>query len=254
MKHLLSSAIVVAIVLATSSNAHAQTEVTLLAPGSIRAAAETLIPGFEAKTGYKVKATFGSGGGTKQQITRGEAFDVPILQPPYPEVLASGNVVPGSATPVASVSIGVAVRKGAPKPNISTPEAVKQMLLTAKSITFPDPTGAAAGVSANEALKKLGIAEQVQSKIKIAQGGGAGAMALVAKGEVEIGLTFQGDMSDPGIDVVGPLPREISTPTEFVGFVSTKAKDSAAARALLEYLASPAAASFYKAQRMDAVH
>src|SRR6202030_4691491 len=112
-----------------------------------------------------------------QQVTRGEVFDVPIVQPPYPEVLASGNVVASSATPLASVALGVAVRKGAPKPDISTPDAVKRMLLAAKSISYPDAaSGAAAGVSFNETLKKLGIAEEMEPKIKRAQGG-AGAMS-----------------------------------------------------------------------------
>lgn len=107
--------------------AGAQTsEITLIAPGGIRDAVEQLIPGFEARTGHKVKATFGSGLGTKQQVARGEAFDVPIVQEPYPQVLASGNVVTGSATKLASVAVGIAVKKGAPKPDISTPEAVKR--------------------------------------------------------------------------------------------------------------------------------
>src|ERR1019366_9426328 len=129
--------------------------------------------------------------------------------------------------------LGVAVRKGAPKPDISTPEAVKRMLLAAKSVTYPNPAGgAAAGVSFNGTLQKLGIAEQLQPKIKLAQGG-AGAMELVAKGEAEIGLTPLSEMSHPRIDMVGPLPREISPPTALVGFVSTHAKDPAAAKALL---------------------
>jgi molybdate transport system substrate-binding protein len=242
-------------VLAISLGLYAQApvEVTLLAPGSIRAATEAAIPAFEAKTGYKVKATFGSGGGTKQQIARGEQFDVPILQPPYPEVLASGNVVADSATPLASVSIGVAVKKGAPKPDISTPDAVKKMLLAAKSVSYPDATNAAAGISVNETLKQLGIADQLQGKTKFSQGGAA-AMTMVAKGETEIGLTFMGDMSDPGIDVVGALPKEISPPTEFVGFVHARAKDPAAARALLSYLASPEASAAYKTNRMQPAH
>src|SRR5215469_15310749 len=91
----------------TSCAASAQQEITLIAPGGIRAAIEQLIPGFEKKTGYKVKATFGSGLGTKAQVTKGEAFDVPIVQPPYPEVLASGQVLPNSAKPLASVAVGV---------------------------------------------------------------------------------------------------------------------------------------------------
>jgi len=247
MKYLL-----VAIALGSLYNADAQTnELTLIAPGGIRAAVEQLIPGFEHKTGRKVKATFGSGLGTKKQVASGEAFDVPIVQPPFPEVLSSGNVVASSATPLASVAVGVAVRKGAPKPDISTPEAVKRMLLAAKSISYPDPKGgAAAGVSFDETLRKLGIADQVEPKLKRAQGG-AGAMAMAAKGEAEIGLTFVSEMEDPGIDIVGALPREISQPTTLVGFVSTHAKDPAGAKALLEYLSSAEAAPVYKKLHME---
>jgi len=254
LKYLIWSAIV-AIALGNPYSANAQTsEITLIAPGGIRAAVEQLIPGFERKTGHKVKATFGSGLGTKQQVARGEAFDVPIVQPPYPEVLASGNVVAGSATTLASVAVGVAVRKGTPKPDISTPDAARKTLLAAKSIAYPNPAGgAAAGVSFDETLKKLGIAGQVESKLKRAQGG-AGAMAMAAKGEAEIGLTFLSEMGDPGIDVVGPLPAEISTPTTLVGFVSAHAKDPAAAKALLDYLSSPEAAAVYKAQGMKPGH
>src|SRR5579862_1641131 len=242
MKCLLLSAICTLLV-GNLSGAHAQSQITLIAPGGIRGAIEQLIPGFEAKTGYKVKATFGSGGGTRQQVARGEPFDVPIVQPPYQEVLASGNVVVESATPLASVALGVAVRKGAPKPDISTPAAVKRMLLAAKAISYPDGSrGAAAGVSFNETMKQLGIADQLQPKIKLAQGG-AGAMSMVAKGEAEIGLTFLSEMSEPGIDVVGPLPSKISIPTSLVGFVSSHAQDPAAANALLQYLASPEAAA-----------
>jgi molybdate transport system substrate-binding protein len=250
MKHLIPSAIV-ALVLGNSYSARAQSEVTLVAPGGIKAAIEQLIPGFERKTGHKVKATFGSGNGTKQQVTRGEAFDVPIVQPPYPEVLSSGNVVASSATPLASVALGVAVRKGAAKPDISTPDAVKRTLLAAKSVAYPNPAGgAAAGVTFDATLKKLGIAEQMEPKLKRAQGG-AGAMEMAAKGEAEIGLTFLSEMEDPGIDVVGALPRGIAPPTSLVGFVSTHAKDPATAKALLDYLSSPEAAAVYKAQHMQ---
>jgi molybdate transport system substrate-binding protein len=242
---------VVAVALGGLYSAGAQSsEITLIAPGGIRSAVEELIPGFEARTGHKVKATFGSGLGTKKQVASGEAFDVPILQPPYPEVLASGNVVTGSAVTLASVSVGVAVKKGASKPDISTADAVKQVLLSAKSIAYPNPAGgAAAGVSFDETLKKLGIAGQVEAKLKRAQGG-AGAMAMVAKGEAEIGLTFVSEMGDPGVDVVGPLPRGIAPPTTLVAFVSSHAKDPAAAKALIDYLSSPEAQPVYKKQGM----
>lgn len=249
MKSLLSSA-VIALTLCAPSSAIAD-EVTLVAPGGIRAAIEKMIPDFEKKTGHKVKATFGSGGGTKQQVARGEPFDVPIVQPPYPEVIASGHVVANTETPLATVAVAVAVRKGAPKPDVSTPEAVKRMLLAAKSISYPDPAGgAAAGVSFDKTLEKLGIAEQMKPKIKLAQGGAA-AMAMLAKGDVEIGLTFLSEMEDPGVDAVGPLPREISTPTALVGFLSAHAKAPEAARALLKYLSSSDAAKVYKASGMQ---
>ena len=248
MKHLFSSALVF-ITFVSQSSARAD-EITLVAPGGIRAAIEKMIPAFEQKTGHKVKATFGSGLGTKQQVVRGEPFDVPVVQPPYPDVLASGHVVADSATPLATVAVAVAVRKGERKPDISTPDAVKRMLLAAKSIAYPDARGgAAAGVSFEDTLKTLGIADEMQPKIKRAQGG-AGAMTMLAKGEVDIGLTFLSEITDPGVETVGILPREISTPTALVGFLSTHAKSPDAARALLRFLSSPDAVKVYIASGM----
>ena len=253
MKSLIAPS-VIAVFLANSYCARAQDEVTLVGPGGIRAAVEKLIPEFERKTGHKVKATFGSGLGTKQQVARGDAFDVPIVQPPYPEVLASGNVVASSAISLASVAVGMAVRQGAAKPDISTAEAVKRTLLGAKSISFPNPAGgAAAGVSFEETLKKLGIATQLEPKLKRAQGGAA-AMAMVGKGEAEIGFTFVSEMNEPGIDLAGSLPKEICTPTTLVGFVSSHAKNPATAKQLLEFLASPSAAAAYRAEHMQPMH
>src|SRR5262249_31420128 len=170
-----------------------------------------------------------------------------IVQPPYPEVLASGNVVASSETPLAHVAVGVAVRPGTPHPDISTPDAVKKLLLSAKSISYPDPKGgAAAEVSLHETMKKRRISEQMKPKIKLAQGG-AGAMAALAKGEVDIGLTFVSEIiTEPGVEVVGPLPESISTPTRLVGFVGAHAKDQAAAKELLQYLSRPDAAKGYK--------
>ena len=241
----------VALSAACFCNAHAD-EITLIAPGGIRAPIQKMIPDFERKTGHTVKATFGSGNGTKQQVMKGEAFDVPIVQPPLAEVIATGHVIPDTETPLATVAVALAVRKGAPKPDISTPEALKKTLLAAKSVAFPDGArGAAAGVSFDQTLKTLGIYEQMQSKITRAQGG-ARSMEMLAKGEVEIGLTFLSEIHDPNVEVVGILPREISMPTALVGFVSTKAKSPDAAKALLRYLSGPEAAVVYKAMGMQA--
>jgi len=148
------------------------------------------------------------------------------------------------------VPVAVAVRKGAPKPDISTPDAVKRMLLGARAVSFPDGArGAAAGVSFEETLKKLGIAEQMQGKLMRVQGG-ANAMVVLAKGESDIGLTFSSEIHDPGVDIVGPLPLEISTPTALIGFVSAHAKAPEAARALLSYLSSAEVAGIYKSLGM----
>ena len=233
----------------------AQDDIALLGPNIIDAPIKEIIPGFEAKSGHKVKAMFGAVVATKDQIIRGNEVDVALVEVPYDaEVIKSGNVVPDSAKTLASVSIGVAVRKGAPHPDISSADAVRRMLLAAQSISYPDASsGAAAGVAVIEVLKKLGIAEQMQPKTKLAQGG-ARAMALVASGDVEIGMTFLPGMTNPGIDVIGPLPRDLSPPTVVIGFVSAKTKDPAAAKQLLEYLSSPDAAEVYKAQRFQPGH
>lgn len=250
MKYTFSAVAVLALIIGSFCTAHAQTEVALIAPGSSRAAVAPIAMAFEAKTGNKVKATFAMAGPLKQQVLQGDAFDVAVLQPPLNDVLASGNLAASTQTPLAKISVGVAVRKGAPKPDISNAAAVKAMLLAAKSVAYPNPAGgAAAGVSFAETLKKLGIADQVQPKAKLVQGGPAGT-ALVAKGEADVALAFMSEMTDPGIDVVGPLPQDISAPTEYVGFVSAKPKDAAAAKALLDYLASPAAAPMYKEHGM----
>jgi molybdate transport system substrate-binding protein len=259
MKRTFLAAFALALALSASSSAFAQSEVTLIGPGGIRAAVEQMIPAFEKKTGYKVNATFGSGGGTKQQVVLGEMFDVPIVQPPYPDVVASGNVVESTATPLASVGVGVCVKKGAPKPDLSTADAVKKMLLSAKSIAIPDAAlGAAAGVTINKMLKDMGIDDQVEPKITRPRGalpGGAGGgnavSAMVAKGEVEIGMTFYSEINDPGVDKVGMLPKEVSPRTALVGFVSSHAKNPEAAKALLKYLSSPEAAAVYTAVGMD---
>lgn len=250
MKQLLSSAIIALGTL--SATCAGAAEITLIAPGGIRAAITQLIPGYEAKTGNTVKGTFGSGGGTHARVVKGDAFDVPVVQPPYQDVLSSGHVVTASETPLASVWVGLAVRSGAPKPDISTPDAVKRLLLSAKAVSIPNAaTGAAAGVSFNETLQKLGIADEMKPKLRVSQGG-AGAMALLAKGEVDYGFTFVSEIiTEPGVEVVGNLPREISTPTELVAFLSADSKNPDGAKALIAYLSGPEAAAVYKQRGMQ---
>lgn len=249
MKFLISP--IVLAVLTSPGMLLAQREVTLISPGSLEPEMGKLIPKIESKMGVKVNLAIASGGVNKQKVISGTPFDVVILQPPYPDVLASGNIVAASAIPIASVTLGLAVRKGAPKPDISTSEAVKRTLLAAKSIAYPEEAGAASAAAFKRMIEKLGIADQLQPKLKPVPNVG-GAMELVAKGEADMGLTFMSGMDQPGIDVVGAFPKDSSPPTLFVAFVGTHAKDAAVAKSIVDYLASPEALAVYKLRRMEA--
>ena len=250
MKCMLSSA-VAALILCGPSEARAQ-EVTLVAPGGMRCPIDRMTPDFNKKTGHVLKATIGAGGATHQQVVRGAPFDVPVVQPPYQDVIASGNVITGTETPLATVAIVVVVRKGERKPDISTPDAVKRMLLAAKAISYPDGAnglGGAAGVSFDDTQKKLGILDEMKPKVKRVQG--VSLMQLLTRGDIDVAVTFSSEVNDPGVDVVGVLPRAISTPTALVGFISSHAKSPDAAKALLSYLSSSDAAAAYRACAMQ---
>jgi molybdate transport system substrate-binding protein len=179
---------------------------------------------------------------------------VSLLFAPFPEALKTGNIVPRSATVIATLRLALAVKKGAPKPDISTAEAVKLTLLNAKSILSVDPTQGSVGGIALLALDKLGIADQVKPKIKWVRTGEI-VQESVANGEAEIALgPYLSDMRNPGLDVVGALPPEASTPVDITGFLSTSVKDPKAAKALLDYLSSREAASVYEAAKIFPAH
>lgn len=250
MKHLVSLFLAVALVLGLSATVRAQNEITLLAPGPIREPLDKLLAGFQTKTGTRVKVTYAGGVPTRKQVASGKGLDVDLLFAPFQEVLKTGNIVPGSATVVARVRLALAVKKGAPKPDISTPAAVKKTLLDAKSITSVDPEQGSVGGIAQAALDKLGIADQVKTKLKWVATGGV-VQDLVAKGDVEIALgPYLSDMNNPGVDVVGALPPGASTPVDITGFLSNSLKDTKTAKALLAYLRSSEAAPVWKEAKM----
>jgi molybdate transport system substrate-binding protein len=250
LKHLVSLFLAVALVLGLSATVRAQNEITLLAPGPIREPLDKLLAGFQTKTGTRVKVTYAGGVPTRKQVASGKGLDVDLLFAPFQEVLKTGNIVPGSATVVARVRLALAVKKGAPKPDISTPAAVKKTLLDAKSITSVDPEQGSVGGIAQAALDKLGIADQVKTKLKWVATGGV-VQDLVAKGDVEIALgPYLSDMNNPGVDVVGALPPGASTPVDITGFLSNSLKDTKTAKALLAYLRSSEAAPVWKEAKM----
>src|SRR5438876_9510151 len=255
------SILIVTFVLASWLNLHAQqSEITLLAVGPMRAPTQKIVASFEAKTGHKVKVTYGNGAETRRTVAKGQGLDVSLIIAPFPGAIASGAIIPSSATLITSILTAVGVPKGRPKPDISTPAAVKKALLAATRIGYEDPDFTVAGQGPWEALNKLGIADQVATKSQVELGPAAQGISPAAtnnaiktskrleNGVIEIGLLMLSDMlpEKDKYDVVGVLPRTICAPVPVVGFVSTHASDPAAATALLQYLASPEAEVIWK--------
>lgn len=236
----------VALAVGLSSGARAQSEISLLAPNPSKETIDKLVEGFTAKTGTKVKITYGSGVGTRQTVAKGGALDVTLLYAPFDEALKTANVVKSSATVVARLRLAIAVKKGAPKPDISNAAAVKRTLLNAKSIISVDPAQGSVGGAVLLALDKMGIADRMKTKIKWVPGGGE-VQTSVAKGETEIAFgPYLSDIRNPGLDVVGALPPDAATPVDITGFLSTTIKDANGGRALLAYLASAEAAPVWR--------
>ena len=155
----------------------------------------------------------------------------------------------GGRTDVARTGIGIAVRKGAPKPDVSSPEALKRALLAAKSIAHTAPAGG--GVTAAHVMgvfEKLGIAAEVTPKVKLAAGGPNGRVSvLVSSGEAEIGLQQVSElMSNPQVEVIGMLPGQLQQMTTYSAGTTMNARQVEAAQAFIRHLAAPAAMTIYK--------
>ena len=244
---------VLGLILGAAPGARAQTAITLLSPNPIETTINKLVADFEAKSGIKVTITYGTGVSTRKDVAAGKAQDVSLLFSPFPEALRTGNIVPNSATVIARMRLAIAVKRGAPKPDISTPDAVRRMLRNAKSIVSVDPEQGSVGGAVLLTLDKLGITQEIKPKITWVAGGGV-VQDAVAKGEYEIAFgPYLSDMRNPGLDVVGALPPAASTPVDITGFLSTSVKDPKAARALLDYLSSPEVAPVYRSAKMFAV-
>ncbi len=182
----------------------------------------------------------------------GEAFDLAVLTPGAIDSLArKGKFVPGSARNLARVGVGVVVKEGTPKPDISSVGAFKQALLAAKSVAYIDPAaGGSSGIYVAGLLDKLGIAAQVNPKAKLIAGGAVAAH--IARGEAELGIHQISEILPvKGIVLVGPLPAEIQNYTVYAAAIGASAKDPDAANALLRTLTGPGAGEVLKSKGMD---
>src|SRR5882757_8181746 len=188
----------------------------------------------------------------KKRILDGERADVIILTRGMMDDLAKQNkLAPGNIVNVASTPVALAARAGAPKPDISTADAFKQTLLSAKSISYADPAkGGLSGVVASRAIDRLGIAEQMKSKTTLVPG--AQSPDLVAKGEVELGIAQASEIvPNAGAQLVGPLPGELGSMTRFSGGIGAESASANASKALIDFLAGQEAGSHFKAKGFE---
>jgi molybdate transport system substrate-binding protein len=226
-------------------------DIKVLTAGAFKQVVLALVPDFEKTTDHKVTLDNDTVGALVKRIEGGEAFDVAILSPAAIDSLTkAGKIAPG-APALARVGVGVVVKAGAPPPDIATVDAFKQALLAAKSVAYIDPAaGGSSGIYVAGLLDRLGIADAVKPKARLIKGG-AVAEHVVA-GEAEIGIHQISEILPvKGATLVGPLPKDIQNYTVYAAGVAAAARNGDAAKALVAFLAGPAAAPVLQAKGME---
>jgi molybdate transport system substrate-binding protein len=226
-------------------------EIRLLAAGATEEICSELIPAFESATGHKVVASWAGTADIKKRIAAGEVFDAVIVGAVEVDIfIAQGKVVSGSRVDLMKSGVGVAVRAGASKPDIRSAEALRKTLIDARSIAYS--TGPS-GVYVAKLLERMGIAEQVKSKVMTAKTGER-VGTLVARGEAEIGFQQVSELiHDSGIQYLGPLPGDLQSITVYSAGIHSQGGQPAAAKALVDFIVTPAAAAVIKKNGMDPV-
>jgi molybdate transport system substrate-binding protein len=230
------------------SGAGKAAEINVMLTDALGTSFNELAPKFARANGHTIHEVHGPSGGLVRRLNAGEPADVIFINDSgIDDLIRQGKLQPGR-TDLTRTGIGIAVRKGAPKPDVSTPEALKRALLNARSIGYTNPAGG--GLTAAPMIEKFGIATQVASKTRLAAGGPSGRVStLVANGEAEIGMQMVSELlSNPELEVIGMLPPELQLITVYSAGISTNAKEPDAARALVRFLATPEAAAVYKAK------
>jgi molybdate transport system substrate-binding protein len=227
-------------------------EIKVLTAGAFKQVLLALLPDFERTSGHKVTVENDTVGALTKRIEGGEVFDLAVLTPKAVDDLAKeGKFAAGSRANLARVGVGVVVKDGTPKPDISSVAAFKQALLAAKSVAYIDPAaGGSSGIYVAGLLDKLGVAADVKPKAKLIPGGAVAEH--VAKGEAELGIHQISEILPvKGVTLVGPLPAEIQNYTVYAAGIGAHAKESDPAKALLKTLTSPAAAEVLKSKGME---
>ena len=225
-------------------------EIKALITTAMQAAIVELVPPFEKATGHKVTISYDPSGGLANRLRKGEFADLILIASIELDKLIGDKKVK-DRTDVSRTGIGLAVKKGAPHPDVSTPDAVKRTLLAAKSIGQTSIAGG--GITAfhiQRVLSMLNIREEVSPRLVFAKGGPNGRVSvLVASGEAEIGLQQVSElMSNPEVEVIGMLPDKLQQITINAAGITAVAKEPDAARALIKHLTTPEALAIYKAK------
>lgn len=211
-------------------------EIKVLSAGATKPALAPLVETYAKQASDKVDVSYGTMGLLQEKLAAGERADVIVATV---EVMADlekqGKIVTGSRVPLGDIGVGVAVREGAPIPDISTPDAFKQTLLKAKSIVYVDPTKGTSGKHVAGVLQRLGIAEAVKSKTILREGGYA--VEAVAKGDAEIGIQQTSEILPvKGVKLVGQLPGDLQKVTTYSAAIMSDAASPKPAQAFIRYL------------------
>jgi molybdate transport system substrate-binding protein len=227
--------------------------IKVMSCGAVQSMVTALGAEFEQATGHKLDLNFGTAGALRERLKGGEAADLVILPAATVEAMEkNGAFVPGSRTDLGRTVTGVAVRAGAPAPDISTPEAFKKALLDAATVSYTDPkAGGSSGTMFAGLLEKLGIAEAVSKKAVLGNRGFEVA-ELVAGGKAEIGTTFISEiLTVPGARVVGPLPGDLQNANTYTAAIPAGSALPEVAAALLRALTDPASRSRWTAAGLE---
>lgn len=253
MMRKIGTAIVLGVVIAASGGAQGA-EIKAFVTTAMKPVIDELVPAFERSTGHKLRVTYGPTGPLSKRLNDGEAADLIVISDDGIDALIKSGKVAGARKDVARTEVGVAVGKGAVKPDISSADAVKRTLLAAKSVAYVGPqSGGVTNAHLMKMYEKLGIAAEVAAKSKYAAGGPNGRVsALVASGDAEIGLQQISElMSEPAVDVVGRLPEALRIFTIYSAGIPASAKEAAAAWALLTHLTTPQTVPVWQAKGLE---
>lgn len=245
--------IIFLLLLAAAPSVAFSSDLKVLSGSGVQPVMIEIIPQFERTSGHKVTFDYGTVGDMADRVQKGEVADVVIASGPQIETLEKqGKVIAGTRADLAKTGIGLFVKKGAPKPDISSVEAFKHTMLAAKSIGWNDPAaGAPVSIYMIDALERLGIAAEMKAKTTMFKKRSE-RFEAVARGDVEIGFNQISEIvAAPRVDLVGPLPAAIQHYTLFTAGIVASSKDQEAAKALLQYITSSASRALMKTKGFE---